>query len=84
MNPQDNKAARLETVILLLSFVGVWLYFLARQRALLAGGALPQWANLPLLALLAALVWVFVRRIRRVTRAMRENRIGIGQKPTLR
>lgn len=58
---------------MLCSFVLVWVWFIARQRASQAEDALPVVWNAALLVALALLVWIFVRRLARVVKALREN-----------
>lgn len=84
MNPKPDNPSRLETVILLVSFLLLWAWFLARQSVYRTGGQPSMWLSLPLVLLFAALVWVFTRRLRRVIRAMKEQKIGIGRAPTVR
>lgn len=84
MNSQPDNPSRLETVILSVSFLLLWAWFLVRQSVYRAGGQPSLWLSLPLVLLLAALVWVFTRRLRRVVRAMKEQKIGIGRPPITR
>ena len=62
-----------ETVVMALSFVLLWAWFLARQAALRAPTTTmwPGWTALQILAIVA-LVIVMVRRMARVRRALRE------------
>lgn len=84
MNPKPDNPSRLETVILAVSFLLLWAWYLARQGVYRAGGQPSIWLSLPLVFLFAALVWVFTRRLRRVVRAMKEQKIGIGRAPRSR
>jgi type VI protein secretion system component VasK len=70
---QSSGVPKWETAILVGSFVLVWAWFIARQRALGAEEALAPGWNIALLVAVALLVWVFVRRLTRVVRALREN-----------
>ncbi len=76
MTSPAKQPQRLETFIMVISFVGAWLYFLARHRAIASGTALPVWASVLPLLLLLALVWVFLRRLQRLRRAMKESEMG--------
>ena len=76
MTSPAKQPQRLETFIMVISFVDVWLYFVARHRAIASGTALPVWMSVFLILLLLALVWVFVRRLQRIGRAMKESEMG--------
>jgi len=78
--PKPSNPSRLETVILAISFFLLWAWWLARQNVYRAGGEPTLWMSLPLVVVLAALAWVFARRLRRVVAAMKEQRIGLGKK----
>jgi Na+-transporting NADH:ubiquinone oxidoreductase subunit NqrE len=54
------------------SFVLIWMYFLARQGALRAGSELSFGWNVALLAVVAALIVVFVRRLKRTLASLRD------------
>ena len=77
-----------ETIVMALSFVALWGWFLARQAAGRSPGGLPQnpiwigWNVLLGLALLA-LCGVLIRRMSRLKRALRDpkNRPGSGFPP---
>ena len=79
MNTPTENPSRLETAILVISFLLLWAWFLMRQSVYRAGGQPSIWLSLPLVFIFAALAWVFVRRLRRVVRAMREQKIGLGK-----
>ncbi len=79
MNPKPENPSRLETAILVISFLLLWAWFLVRQSVYRAGGVPSIWLSLPLVFILGALAWVFIRRLRRVVRAMREQKIGLGK-----
>ncbi len=81
MNPKPDNPSRLETVILTVSFLLLWAWYLTRQSVYRAGGQPSIWLSLPLVLLFAALVWVFTRRLRRVVAAMKEQKIGLGKQP---
>lgn len=78
MNPKADKPSRLETLILAISFLLLWAWYLMRQSVYRAGGQPSMWISLPLVFIFAALAWVFVRRLRRVVSAMKEQKIGLG------
>jgi hypothetical protein len=70
---KDSKGSHplWETVVMVGSFVLLWVWFLARQAALRNGGVMwPGWTVLQIVALVA-LVVVTVRRVARVRRALR-------------
>lgn len=73
----ENKTRRdhplWETVVMALSFVLLWAWFLARQATLQTPGAKlwPGWTALQIAAVIV-LVVVLVRRMARVRRALRE------------
>ena len=56
---------RWETVVMILSFVGLWVWFGARQIALGRGEPFSALWQIPLAASLGVLIWIFVRRTRR-------------------
>jgi len=68
-----NVGPRWETAVLVVSFLLLWAWLLARGAALKSGAPMPfWWTPVQILALLA-LVTIFVRRTRRTVRAIREN-----------
>jgi type VI protein secretion system component VasK len=79
MNSQPENPSRFETAILVISFLLLWAWFLMRQSVYRAGGQPSLWLSLPLVFILGALAWVFVRRLRRVVRAMKEQKVGLGR-----
>ncbi len=64
---------RWETLVIIVSFVLLWTWLLSRVRARLPLGAPigAIWTAIQLLSV-AALVWVFLRRMARVRRAIKE------------
>ncbi len=79
MNSKPENPSWLETAILAISFVLMWVWYLARQSVYRAGGVPSSWWHLILVGVFVALLWVFVRRVKRVTQAMKDNKIGIGK-----
>jgi len=82
MNPKpaSPNPSRLETAILVVSFLLLWAWWLERQAIYRAGNQPSLWTSAPLVLLVAALAWVFARRLKRVVAAMKEQRIGLGKK----
>lgn len=79
MNPNSENPSRWETVVIAASFLLLWGWYLWRQSFYRAGLQPPLWHNAPLVILLLALGWVFVRRLRRLTKAMRDQKIGLSK-----
>ncbi len=77
--PENENPSRWETVVIAASFLLLWGWYLLRQSIYRAGLQPSIWHSAPLLLILLALGWVFVRRLRRVVNAMREQKIGIGK-----
>jgi hypothetical protein len=71
-NAPMGKAPRWETVVLILSFVLLWGWWLAHLAAQRRHESLSYWWYLPLLAACAVLIWVYVRRSRRAIQAFRK------------
>lgn len=69
MKPQRNFST--ETLIIAGSFVAVWIYFIARIWAGRAQVTLSPFWQVLLLPALVLLVIIFVKRLRRVARALR-------------
>lgn len=71
--PENAKHPWWETLILVVSFVLLWLWMLGRYSARLPVSAPvgPLWTAIQVAAL-AALVWVFLRRLNRVKRALKQ------------
>lgn len=63
-----------ETIVIALSFVGVWIYFFAWLLAGRAEEPLSAWWQLLLLPCLVALFIVFRQRFKRAQAIMRENK----------
>lgn len=70
-SPETEKTPTWETLAMIASFALVWAYFAAFQSAKRVGGALHFGWNLALLAALGILIWVFVRRLKRVLKALK-------------
>ena len=72
--PAENAVGnpRWETAIMALSFVAIWVWWLARQNAYKTQTEFSGAWNLFLLAVVGLLVWVFVRRLARTMAAIRE------------
>ncbi|BCM92285.1 hypothetical protein IAD21_04164 [Abditibacteriota bacterium] len=79
MNPKPENPSRWETVVIAASFLVIWGWYLSRQGLYKAGLQPTIWHSAPLLIVLFALGWVFVRRVRRVVNAMREQKIGLSR-----
>lgn len=74
---------RWETITLCLSFVYLWIWWLARQKAYRDVTEFPLYWSLGLGLVVALLVLIFVRRSQRTLRAMREVMpAGKGRKPS--
>ncbi len=70
--PSSQAAPRWETWTMALSFVALWVWFLAYQNAGRAGEPLSLLWQAPLLISVALLVWIFVRRMRRALAGLKE------------
>ncbi len=66
----DEKTPRWETVAMIGSFVLVWAYFLAFGNAQAAKMTLHFGWKIALLAAVGVLIWVFIRRLRRILAAL--------------
>ncbi len=69
-SPEPQPVPRWETAAMIVSFALVWAYFLAFQSARRNGLAPHFGWNLALMAALGVLVWVFVRRLKRILAAI--------------
>ena len=68
---QNSSVPRWETATMVLSFVALWAWFLARQNAARAGDSLSFWWHVPLGVSLALLIWIFVRRTKRAMQGIK-------------
>lgn len=66
-------APRWEKMTMIVSFLGVWAWFVARQIALNKGQAFSVLWQIPLVLCLGLLIWIFVRRTRRAVAGLKEN-----------
>lgn len=71
-NVQPNGAPRWETYAMALSFVALWVWFLARQAAFRAGQMPSVLWQIPLIVSVIVLVWIFVRRMKRALSGLKE------------
>ena len=55
-----------------LSFVALWIWFLARQMAFRAGNAPSELWQIPLVLSVVLLVWIFIRRMKRALAGLKE------------
>ncbi len=69
---QPNGAPRWETYAMGISFVVLWVWFVARQSALKAGQTPSQLWQIPLVVSVIVLVWIFVRRMKRALSGLKE------------
>jgi hypothetical protein len=67
-----SSTPRWETGVMVGSFILIWVYFLARQGALKAGSELSFVWNAALLVAVAALIVVFIRRLKRTLASLRD------------
>ncbi|RYX81495.1 hypothetical protein EON83_23755 [bacterium] len=79
MNSKPDKPSAWETAVLAGSFLAVWGWYLSRQSIYKAGLQPSIWHSAPLVIVVLLLGWVFVRRLRRVVTAMREQKIGLSK-----
>lgn len=70
---EAGDAAGWESWGLVFSFVALWVWFLARQSALRAGQQLGVGWRVFLLAVLALMILITVRRLRRIGRALHQD-----------
>lgn len=68
---------------MLASFILLWVWFLQRQKALAANESLSWGWNVALLVAFGVLVWVFVRRMGRVLKALKAQKMNGGNRGRL-
>ncbi len=69
-SPETEKTPVWETATMIASFALVWAYFLAFQSARRENLALHFGWNVALLLAVGLLIWVFVRRLKRILAAL--------------
>ncbi len=71
-NPPESKTPLWETLVIIASFAGVWIYFMLWLSAGRARTPLPLYWQLLLVPCLVALFFVFRKRLARARNAVRE------------